>query len=514
MPEPLLGSLATKLAGSVLSVAGPRLKRQLLGADEERAFQRALERAFASLLSAIPDPDDRETVDLVGSQLATFFSEPPVADMLVDVALRRRMPNMPVLRDLLWELGFDSRTLGMDFEAMMATLTAELAGEIRREARQREGVLFNEVVLAELEELRSELGRLDGVGGRGRVGLPRPGRAPPLPSLVVGRDVALHDLKCRLGIGSGAATEAFSVITAVRGWPGVGKTTLAAWLAHDAEVIEAYPDGVLWASLGRPEHAFAELVSWTHALSVVVVGDASADELSTRLRAVLRDQRALLVLDDVWEAADVIPFRVGGAACATVVTTRRADVANALAGTAADVYVLDVLDEASGVEVLERLCPEVVADNGELAHALVRTLEGLPLALQVAGRLLHSEARLGLGVGELVEALHTGAALLTAEAPVDRRDLADETAPTVAVLLRQSTDRLDAVERERFAILGAFAPTPATFDVRALTSVWETADVRPTVGRLVDHGLLEPLGDGRFQMHALLVRHAESLLED
>jgi hypothetical protein len=104
--------------------------------------------------------------------------------------------------------------------------------------------------------------------------------------------------------------------------------------------------------------------------------------------------------------------------------------------------------------------------------------------------------------------------VLTAEAPVDRRDPAVETAPTVAVLLRQSTDRLDAVERERFAILGAFAPTPATFDVRALTSVWETADARPTVRRLVDHGLLEPLGDGRFQMHALLVLHAESLLED
>jgi hypothetical protein len=240
-----------------------------------------------------------------------------------------------------------------------------------RHARDK-GVLFNEVVLAELEELRSGLARLDSVGVRGGVGLPRPGRAPPLSSLVVGRDVALHELKRRLGIADAAATGAINVITAVRGWPGVGKTTLAAWLAHDTEVIEAYPDGVLWASLGRPEHVLAELVSWTHALSVAVVGEASADELSTRLRAVLHDRRALLVLDDVWHAADVIPFRVGGAACATVVTTRRPDVANALAATAADVYVLDVLDEASGVEVLERLCPEVVADHGELARELVR----------------------------------------------------------------------------------------------------------------------------------------------
>src|SRR4051812_48302504 len=56
-----------------------------------------------------------------------------------------------------------------------------------------------------------------------------------------------------------------------------------------------------------------------------------------------------------------------------------------------------------------------------------------------------------------------------------------EAAPTVRVLLRQSTDRLDALGRERFALLGAFAPKPATFDVQALGSVWETADPRPTI---------------------------------
>src|SRR3954451_1426702 len=146
MPEPLAVSVATKLAGNVLKLASPRLKRRLLGAEEERAFQRALERSFATLLSTIPDPDDRETVDLVGSQLSTLFSEPAVADVLVDVALRRRMPDVPLLRDRLWQLRFDARTVPMDFEAMIGTLTPELADEIRGEASHRQGVLFNEVV--------------------------------------------------------------------------------------------------------------------------------------------------------------------------------------------------------------------------------------------------------------------------------------------------------------------------------------------------------------------------------
>jgi hypothetical protein len=31
---------------------------------------------------------------------------------------------------------------------------------------------------------------------------------------------------------------------------------------------------------------------------------------------------------------------------------------------------------------------------------------------------------------------------------------------------------------------------------------------------LINYGLLEPVGGGRFQMHALLVAHARSLLSD
>ncbi len=67
---------------------------------------------------------------------------------------------------------------------------------------------------------------------------------------------------------------------------------------------------------------------------------------------------------------------------------------------------------------------------------------------------------------------------------------------------------------ERFAYLGAFAPKPATFDAEAIKSVWLADDPKPTIRALVDRGLLEPSSQGRFWMHAILVKHAQSFLTE
>src|SRR5690606_23805374 len=125
--------------------------------------------------------------------------------------------------------------------------------------------------------------------------------------------------------------------------------------------------------------------------------------------------------------------------------------------------------------------PEAVSQNPQDALQLVHDLEGLPLALQVAGRLLRAEMSMGWGVGDLLTELRDGVRLLQSQAPVDRVDLALETTPTVAALLQRSTDLLDEPSRERFALLGVFAPKPATFDLDAMKDVWLADDPRPTV---------------------------------
>jgi hypothetical protein len=238
----------------------------------------------------------------------------------------------------------------------------------------------------------------------------------------------------------------------------------------------------------------------------------SIAEASAQLTALLRNQRRLLIVDDVWEAEHAKAFIVGGRGCSMLFTTRSKSVAQTIAPTADAVYRLPVLAEAAALELLRRVAPSVVAQHLEQCRELTHILDYLPLALQVAGRLLHTEAEYGLDVASLLYELREGAKLLESKAPNDLSDVEKETTPTVAALLNRCTERLDAETRDYFAYLGVFLPEPASFDLAALRSMWQLHDPVPIVKILVERGLLEPTGNGRFQMHALLIMHARSYL--
>ncbi|MBI5929616.1 MAG: AAA family ATPase [Chloroflexi bacterium] len=337
------------------------------------------------------------------------------------------------------------------------------------------------------------------------------GVLPSLPSLIVGRDQALNDFKQRIVRQDDEANK----LTIIQGWPGVGKSTLVAALAHDHTIAEHFPDGVLWVSLGEAPSLMSELSVWAEALGLNnSKGESSLEALTAQVKAQLKDRRMLLIVDDIWQIQHFAPFNVGGQYCRLVGTTRLNEIAQGIAPTARDIYRLPVLTETSALELLNRLAPESVAHHSDEARQLVKNLEGLPLAIQVAGRLLNSESRLGWGVGDLLKELSEGAKLLQAPAPGDMAKIGQETSPTIAALLKRSTDLLDPETRHRFALLSLFVPKPATFDLEAIGIAWGDEDARPAIRILVNRGLLEPLSGGRFQMHALLVVHARSLLEE
>jgi hypothetical protein len=62
-------------------------------------------------------------------------------------------------------------------------------------------------------------------------------------------------------------------------------------------------------------------------------------------------------------------------------------------------------------------------------------------------------------------------------------------------------------------VLGVIAPKPATFSLEAIQAVWGDRNPKPAIKALVDRGLLEPVGGGIFQMHALLVMQARALFD-
>lgn len=335
---------------------------------------------------------------------------------------------------------------------------------------------------------------------------PRPSTLPPPPPLVVGRDNDVREIRARL-------TRDGRPRVVVRGWPGVGKTTTVLAIARDPEVSMQFPDGVLWASLGKEPDVAAELGAWARALGHPLDRGASIDEATRALRTVLAERRTLLIVDDVWSAESAAAFDVAGARAAMLFTTRLTDVARAIAIAPQDICILKQLSDEDAFALIAQLAPNTVRRHRDQLAQLIADLEGLPLALRVAARLLEAETTMGWGIDDLLRALAESRQLLAERAPEDRFDPRTGSLPTVDALLRQSTDMLDPDTRDRFALLGAFAPKPATFDLQAMGAIWEVDDPRPTARTLSDRGLLEPLiGTGRFQLHALLKDHAASLL--
>lgn len=333
---------------------------------------------------------------------------------------------------------------------------------------------------------------------------------PPLPALLIGRENDLLTMKQRMAILPYPQSLSTTVI---HGWPGVGKTTLVTTLAYDEEVISAFPDGILWASVGEKPNPYQELKVWGKSLGVDMSHAKTLEDVITRLRTILKDKKALLIIDDVWERDDAIPFKVGGANCFTLITTRFLDVARELITIPDELFRLGTLSDEQGFELLKRLAPTITEKYSSQAKSLVTDLEGLPLALRVAGRLLEADIRDGFDPLPLMNSIRDNHDLLKAIAPDDRYDPKTGTTPTVQLLLQKSTDRLDEYTRECFAFLGAFAPKPATFDMDAMKAVWMVDDPQSIIRKLVDRGLLEPIVTiGRYWMHAILVMHANSLL--
>jgi hypothetical protein len=342
---------------------------------------------------------------------------------------------------------------------------------------------------------------------------PPPGLGPPLPGLIViGREDSLS--KVRDLLQPAEAPESALNLTVVRGWPGVGKTTLVGVLGRDPDVLEVFPDGVLWTSLERQPELMTKLAEWGRILGTdELLRTPTIDEAVVKLAALIRHRRMLLIVDDIWNQAHAVPFikAATGSRCVLLATTRLTSVAEELATDEKRIYNLPVLTEENALILLHHLAPAIVEKYRDECLQLVIDIGCLPLALHVAGRLLKAEAKMGLSIVNLIEGIREDAKLFPEPAPLDRTE--GTVLPTVHALLKRSTDELDKQTRNCFAYLGPFAPKPATFSLAAMRAQWRLEDPLPVIRKLVGHGLLEPVGEARYQMHELLVQHARSLLK-
>lgn len=110
---------------------------------------------------------------------------------------------------------------------------------------------------------------------------------------------------------------------ALYGTGGYGKSVLAKAICHDEQIRQAFDDGILWVTLGEtPGDITGRLVDLIEVLSGERPGFASLEAAEARLGQLLADRDILMVIDDVWNAAQLKPFMQGGPRCARLITTR------------------------------------------------------------------------------------------------------------------------------------------------------------------------------------------------
>jgi DNA-binding SARP family transcriptional activator len=255
-----------------------------------------------------------------------------------------------------------------------------------------------------------------------------PRQLPAAPRSFVGRETQLKTLWNALPDPASPKPGDTSVICAIDGTAGIGKTSLALHWAHQA--APRFPDGQVYVNLrgfdpaGRPTSPTEAVRGFLDAFGVPAVRvPAGVDAQTALYRSLLADKRVLVVLDNAGDVEQVRPLLPGGPHCLVLVTSR-SQLAGLAAAEGALWLSLDVLSEPESAQVLQtRLAPDRACAEAEAAAELLRLCAGLPLALCIvsARAAIHPRLSLAALARELGESRGRLDALDIGDASTDMR---------------------------------------------------------------------------------------------
>lgn len=291
-------------------------------------------------------------------------------------------------------------------------------------------------------------------------------------------------------------------VVVVAGQPGLGKTAFAVHAAH--RLVPHLPDGQFALDLcgmdPEPTTARDALARLLRAAGVAEGAiPAGTQERAGLWRAVLRDRRVVLLLDNAVDEAQVRPLLPGTGHSLTLITSR-----HSLAGLEAVHRVdLALLRREESVGLLTRILgAERVGRQAQAARDLADLCGHLPLAVRIAGQRLLSrpQERIEKLVGQLadegsrLDGLRAGGLQVRAAFALSYRQLS----PDAKTLLR----------RAALAAGPDFSPETA-----ALLADLPMATAARCAEELTDAGLLQPDATAdRYRFHDLLKLYAAERL--
>jgi DNA-binding SARP family transcriptional activator len=330
---------------------------------------------------------------------------------------------------------------------------------------------------------------------------PAPLRPAQLPATVAdftGRSAFVSELGSRLAAAEGSVM----AVSAVAGIGGVGKTTLAVHVAHQAR--GHFPDGQLYVDLQGAGARAAEpetvLGAFLRALGTAdsAIPD-TLDERAALYRSTLDGRRILILLDNAHDAAQIRPLLPGTPGCAALVTSRVRMVD--LAG--AHLVDLDVMSPEEALQLFTRIVgAERVGAEREAALDVVAACGFLPLAIRIAASRLAARRTWTVSV-------------LAAKLADERRRLDELQAGDLAVkaTFELGYGQLEPAQARAFRLLG-LADGP---DI-SLAAAAALLDLDPHVAEdlleaLVDTSLVESAAPGRYRYHDLVRLYARACAE-
>ncbi|TPQ20334.1 AfsR/SARP family transcriptional regulator [Streptomyces sporangiiformans] len=291
-------------------------------------------------------------------------------------------------------------------------------------------------------------------------------------------------------------------VSALAGIGGVGKTTLAVHVAHQAR--GSFPDGQLYVDLQGAGARAAEpetvLGSFLRALGTAdsAIPD-SLEERAALYRSTLDGLQVLVLLDNARDAAQVRPLLPGTEGCAALVTSRVRMVD--LEG--AQLVDLDVMSPEEALQLFTKIVgKERVASERKAALDVVAACGFLPLAIRIAASRLASRRTWTVSV-------------LAAKLADERRRLDELQAGDLAVkaTFELGYGQLEPAQARAFRLLGLADGPDISLAAAAAVLDLPPDDTEDLLESLVDTSLLESAAPGRYRYHDLVRLYARACAE-
>jgi WD40 repeat protein/pimeloyl-ACP methyl ester carboxylesterase len=283
-------------------------------------------------------------------------------------------------------------------------------------------------------------------------------------------------------------------VVRVTGMGGIGKSVLAAKIAHDSEVRQTFPGGIFWLTVGQE----GRLATFQERLATALSDDPTftdVDQGLIKLKSLFSDRTCLLILDDIWEPEQLKALNCVGAQGKILITTRNKHIT----GLIGVEHPVKVLTDPQAQRLLAKLTKKKEHDLPPEANEIVKECGGLPLALaMIGGALLDRPISRWKDILDSLQSAN----LEDIEHHLDGYDYFN-----LQNAMQVSVDVLERELYDRYLDFAVF-PEDVAIPERVLEIWWSTKklnskEVRKVIDKLADRSLLQQ--DEKIKLHDLQI---------